>query len=96
MIICKKYLNSHKKMLKTYSCRRDLSRRQRWLYASRSGAETTDLELVLDPNEPNGSPILVPVHACILVSLTRYCSIKTFLYTYISPVCFSFFHILSP
>ena len=57
-----------KKMLKTYSCRRDLSRRQRWLYASRSGAETTDLELVLDPNEPNGSPILVPVHACILVS----------------------------
>jgi hypothetical protein len=55
-------------MLKTYSCRRDLSRRQRWLYASRSGAETTDLELVLDPNEPNGSPILVPVHACILVS----------------------------
>lgn len=71
-------------MLKTYSCRRDLSRRQRWLYASRSGAETTDLELVLDPNEPNGSPILVPVHACILVSLTRYCSIKTFLYTYIS------------
>ena len=56
-------------MYKTYTCRSDLSRRQRWLFGSRSGAETTDLELVLDPSEPNGSPIYVPVHACILVSV---------------------------
>ena len=55
-------------MYKTYTCRSDLSRRQRWLFGSRSGSETTDLELVLDPSEPNGSPIYVPVHACILVS----------------------------
>ena len=80
-------------MLKTYSCRSDLSRRQRWLYASRSGAETTDLELVLDPNEPNGSPILVPVHACILVSYTAI--LKTF-YIHISHLFVFFFHIFSP
>ena len=54
-----------------YRSGRDLQRRLQWLFADNAGADTADLELILDP--PEGSqgqqPVVIPTHRCILVGI---------------------------
>ena len=45
---------------RSYVSRRDLARRMRWLFASKRGAATCDLDVVLVDHEE--AQVVIPVH----------------------------------
>ena len=51
---------------RSYVSRRDLARRMRWLFASKRGAATCDLDVVLVDHEE--AQVVIPVHRCILAA----------------------------